>query len=60
MNDFENKYRDWHTKLSYVKSAVRMVSCLPVLLLLPIAHPVSILALGFFIAELVGVAEEWM
>lgn len=60
MNDFENKYRDWHTKLSYVKSAVRIASCLLVMVLLPVLHPVSIFAFGFFIAELVGIAEEWM
>lgn len=60
MSEFENKYRDWHTKLSYIKSAVRIASCALVLLLLPLLHPVSILAGGFFLAELVGIAEEWM
>lgn len=60
MSEFENKYRDWHTKLSYIKSAVRIASCILVLLLLPLLHPVSILAGGFLLAELVGIAEEWM
>ena len=57
MSDFETRYRKWHTYMSYVKSGIRIVAF-------------SGLALGLFgvvvsatlllVAELVGVAEEWV
>lgn len=61
MSDFENKYKTWHTRLSYIKSAVRIGGCLGVI---AITHatllPVTILATTFLVAELIGIAEEWV
>jgi hypothetical protein len=57
-DDFETKYRSWHTKLSYTKSAARIAACLGVLLDLP--DGTLILACGLLLAELVGIMEEWV
>ena len=60
-DDFNTKYRTWHAKISYVKSAVRLASCLAALFLL--AEPstaIIALAVGFGLAELLGIAEEWI
>lgn len=59
MSDFETKYKTWHTRLSYIKSAIRIVfsgvaisfSTDPVL-------AVILLASGLLIAEIVGILEE--
>lgn len=56
--DFETKYRTWHTRLSYTKSAARIAACLGVLLDLP--DGTLILACGLLLAELIGIAEEWV
>lgn len=60
MSDFESKYRNWHTKLSYLKSAVRIAACVLVMGLTPFLHPVWLLSFGFFIAEVIGIIEEWV
>jgi hypothetical protein len=61
MNTFEDKYRNWHTKLSYMKSAVRIGGCAGVIF---ITHatllPVTILAASFLAAEIIGIVEEWV
>lgn len=61
MNDFETKYKTWHTRLSYMKSAVRIGGCIGVIF---ITHatllPVTILATTFLAAEIIGVIEEWV
>jgi hypothetical protein len=61
MSNFEDKYRNWHTKLSYMKSAVRIGGCIGVIV---ITHatllPVTILAASFLAAEIIGIAEEWV
>jgi len=54
--DFESKYRTWHTRLSYVKSAVRIAACALALY----EGGVMVIAAGLLIAELVGIAEEWV
>lgn len=61
MSDFESNYKKWHTRLSYIKSAVRIGACTGVII---ITHatmlPVTILAAGLLVAELIGIAEEWV
>lgn len=61
MSDFESKYKTWHTRLSYIKSAVRIGGCIGVIF---ITHatllPVTILAASFLVAEIIGIAEEWV
>ena len=61
MNDFETKYKTWHTRLSYIKSAVRIGCCIGLIF---ITHatllPVTILASTFLAAEIIGIAEEWV
>ena len=60
MSDFENRYRKWHTYMSYVKSAIRIAACLTVLWIAPFTELISCLAFGFFIAEVIGILEEWV
>ena len=55
-SDFETKYRTWHTRLSYIKSAVRIAACAIALY----DSSIAVLAAGLLIAELVGIAEEWV
>ena len=55
-SDFERSYRAWHTGVSYMKSAVRILSCAIALY----DSSVCILATGFLIAELLGIVEEWV
>jgi len=55
-SDFEKSYRAWHTGVSYMKSAVRILSCAIALY----DSSVYILATGLLIAELLGIVEEWV
>lgn len=61
MSDFETKYKTWHTRLSYMKSAVRIGGCIGVIF---ITHatllPVTILASTLLAAEIIGIIEEWV
>jgi hypothetical protein len=57
---FEEKYKRWHTYCSYAKSVVRIAACVMVLSLFPWLSGAGILAMGFFLAELIGIAEEWV
>ncbi len=61
MSNFEDKYKNWHQKTSYIKSAVRMAGCVIALALLPNVN-LSVLSLVvcLFVAELLGIVEEWM
>ncbi len=57
MSDFETRYRKWHTYMSYVKSGIRIVAFGGLALgLIGAAFTATLL----LIAELVGVAEEWV
>jgi hypothetical protein len=60
MSTFEDRYRTWHTWISYVKSGVRIVTGIATLVLLDnsIASAVAVLAAGLIVAELLGIAEE--
>lgn len=53
---FEDKYKTWHKYTSYVKSGIRLITCGIALT----TGSISILALGLGIAEVVGIAEEWV
>lgn len=60
-DDFGQKYRTWHARISYLKSAVRLVGC--VLAGLAYESPalaVLILAGCFAAAEVLGILEEWI
>jgi hypothetical protein len=60
MSTFEDRYRTWHTWISYVKSGVRIVAGIVTLVLLgsSITAAVAVLAAGLILAELLGIAEE--
>lgn len=60
MNDFTESYKGWHTYWSYLKSGIRIAACVMVLALFPWLSGAGILAMGFFLAELVGIVEEWV
>ena len=60
MSDFEDRYRKWHTYMSYIKSTFRIASCVTVLWMAPFTELISCLAFGFLLAELVGIVEEWV
>jgi hypothetical protein len=57
VSDFENNYRKWHTYMSYVKSAIRIIAFAGLALSFTDARVTASLLL---IAELVGIAEEWV
>ena len=58
MSDFESKYRKWHTKLSYTKSAARIIACIGTVI--DPHDGLFILAFGLLLAEMIGIAEEWV
>lgn len=55
---FGDRYRTWHTRLSYAKSAVRLAGC--AMALLWQEHAVVMLAASLGIAEVLGILEEWI
>ena len=66
-NDFENNYKHWHQKISFVKSGIRIASCLScIITLIALGHveggapAVLMLAIGLGLAEILGIAEEWI
>jgi hypothetical protein len=63
MSNFEDRYRTWHTWISYIKSAVRMATsaiALVCALYVTAGAAVIALAVGYFIAEMLGIAEEFV
>ena len=65
--EFESKYKTWHQKISFVKSGVRITACLScIITLIVLGHiegttpAVLMLAIGMGIAEILGIAEEWI
>jgi hypothetical protein len=65
--DFENKYKHWHQKISFVKSGIRITSCLScIITIIVLGHlegttpAILMLAIGLGLAELLGIAEEWI
>lgn len=66
-NDFENRYKNWHQKISFVKSGIRLVACLGcAFTLLTLGHAIGgvpsilILSFGLAAAEVLGILEEWI
>jgi len=57
MSDFESRYRKWHTYMSYIKSGIRIVAFGGLALGL---FGVVVSATLLLVAELVGIAEEWV
>ena len=66
-NEFEEKYKNWHQKISFIKSGIRITSCLScIITLIVLGHlegttpAILMLAIGLGLAELLGIAEEWI
>jgi uncharacterized membrane protein HdeD (DUF308 family) len=60
MDSFEEKYQKKHKRWSYAKSCIRLITCF-VVLLMPARDPtlaIAAFALGFMIAEILGIYEE--
>lgn len=65
MNNFEEKYKGWHQKISFIKSGVRIAACLSAATTLFVVSATTIpailiLAIGLGLAEILGIFEEWM
>lgn len=59
MSEFEQKYRDWHTKISYLKSGIRLGAGLAAMILAYNPYTaILVLSAGLVIAEVFGVVEE--
>ncbi len=57
MSDFQDKYNSWHRKLSHFKSGIRIGACIIGIITMP---TLWVFFLSFLIAEIVGIAEEWI
>lgn len=58
---FEEKYKTWHTYLSFGKSAIRLLACAGCVASIQIGRidlSIIILAAGFAVAEFIGIIEE--
>lgn len=55
--NFENKYKSWHGYWSYVKSSLRLIGCASVIWF---GYDILYLAAFLFVAELLGIVEEWV
>lgn len=53
---FAQRYRRWHARMSYAKSSVRIIACVGALI--DSTNAVWILASGLLLAEILGIAEE--
>jgi hypothetical protein len=61
MKSFEDNYKKWHTNVSFLKSGFRLVGCgLAIFMLDDKTMAILMLAIFFGIAEILGVAEEWI
>lgn len=60
-DDFNERYRTWHARISYLKSAVRLACCgLALLLHSEPTSAVIALGVGLGLAEVLGILEEWI
>lgn len=57
MSDFESRYKMWHGYWSFVKSIIRIGGCLGVVYF---GWGLREIAIAFGIAEVIGIAEEWI
>lgn len=63
MSDFAEKYKGWHQKISYIKSAIRIGGSILSIVLAQLVSPlvgVIALAVALILAELLGIVEEWI
>lgn len=65
--EFEENYKHWHQKISFVKSGVRIAACLSAIIVVSVLDmelgqnaAILILAIGFGLAEVLGIFEEWI
>lgn len=59
MSDFETKYRTWHARLSYIKSAIRIGSAgIAVWFSTEPVLAIVLLSAGLLLAEILGILEE--
>ena len=66
-DNFEKNYKHWHQKLSFMKSGIRIATCLSAIIaILAIGAEVGqhvaiiVLAVGLGLAEILGIFEEWI
>lgn len=60
-NNFADKYKTWHQKISYLKSGVRLIGCgLAVVLAFQPVAAIIVFAFAFAVAEALGIVEEWI
>lgn len=67
MDNFALKYKNWHQKISFIKSGIRIAACLACVMTLVILGndegsiiALLTLAIGIGLAEFLGILEEWM
>jgi hypothetical protein len=59
MSDFEDRYRNIHNKISFVKSGIRIAGCIAAALFLPDSvAAITAIGIAFAAAEVLGIAEE--
>lgn len=60
ISKFEENYKTWHTKLSLMKSAIRLIACMGAMIysMSNVTIALWILVFGFVIAECIGIIEE--
>ncbi len=59
VGSFEENYRTWHARLSYVKSSIRLASAgAAIWFYSEASFAMLILAIGLAVAEVVGILEE--
>ena len=60
-NKFAANYENWHKKISYLKSGVRLIGCgLAVVLSFSPVAAIIVFAFAFAVAEALGIVEEWI
>lgn len=57
-SQFINNYKNWHQKVSYIKSGIRIAGC--VFALWFTTYGIAILAGMLIIAEFLGIIEEYI
>ena len=61
MKSFEENYKKWHTNISFAKSGIRLIGCaLALLFVSNLTVAIVALSLSLAIAEVLGIAEEWI
>lgn len=55
-DDFSKKYNTWHKNASYVKSFMRIFGCALAISM----NSLFVLCIVLILAEVIGIAEEWI